>query len=142
MLEQKIMSFLKGLVGPLMLPAFQATQASSNPLTDRIDPMVSATGFNDDFFHPLLGSIMTCNEHDMLTKLLKLKPMVLLCTYSDNTSKFIQHCYERLHRLGVVHQHVVDGQAMVEILYGVHMFYFTSTYLDLMSCFVYTKVRT
>ncbi|WMV33355.1 hypothetical protein MTR67_026740 [Solanum verrucosum] len=53
------MSFLKGLVGPGVLPFVQATQAPDNPPVARTAPKTGGTGGNDVFFRPLLGSVMT-----------------------------------------------------------------------------------
>ena len=75
-LAQQILSFLKGLVCPGLLPAIQATQAPDVPFTNSSAPNVIGTGGNDVFFHPLMGSFMTGNEQDMLTKFLKVKPTV------------------------------------------------------------------
>lgn len=75
-LEQQIMSFLKGSIGPRMLPV--ALLSLANPSTAVTSPKVSETTGNDDYFYPLLGSVKTDNDHDMLTKFIKLKPPVFL----------------------------------------------------------------
>lgn len=67
------MSYLKGLVCTRVLPSVQATQTPTN--SPMAITFLKAGGIrgNDAFFCPLLGPIMTGNEHEMLTKLLKLK---------------------------------------------------------------------
>ena len=50
-LDQQIMSFLKGLVGPGVLPPVQATQSPANPFITISTPMVGETVRMDVFFH-------------------------------------------------------------------------------------------
>ena len=64
MLDQQIMTFLKGLTGPEVLPP---TQAQANPPIASIVPKTSGNVGSDAFFCPLLGFIITGNELDMLT---------------------------------------------------------------------------
>uniref|UniRef100_M1DVD7 Uncharacterized protein n=1 Tax=Solanum tuberosum TaxID=4113 RepID=M1DVD7_SOLTU len=63
LLAQKIMPFLEGLVGLGVLSFVQATQAPANPHVAITAPKVGGTGFNEAFFHPLLGLVMIGNEH-------------------------------------------------------------------------------
>ena len=57
-LAQKIMSFLKGLVGPRVLPSVQATQAPANTPISITVPKVEENVGNNAFFRPLLDSFI------------------------------------------------------------------------------------
>lgn len=73
LLAQQNMSFLKGLVGDGVIPTFQAIESPANPPIAFIVPKVGGNVGNNTFFLPLVGSVMTCNEHEMLRMFLKLK---------------------------------------------------------------------
>ena len=105
MLAQHIMLFLKGLDGQVMIPS---DQDPSNPLVSIIASMLGETIVNDAFFYPLLVSVITGNEHGMLTMFLKLNPLFFLGSETNYNFVFILDNYERLYKFGVVYQHGVD----------------------------------
>lgn len=99
------MSFLKGLSSSeMILP----TQAPANPPISKIVPKKVGEVGNDAFVHPLLGPVMNGNAHEMLTKFLKLKLSMFHDSESEDSCEFILDCYDRLHKLGFVHQHEVE----------------------------------
>ena len=69
---------MEGFAGPGMIPL---TQSPANPPVANNIPKSGAEGGKDALFRPLLGSMMTDNEHDMLTKFLKLKSPIFLGSY-------------------------------------------------------------
>ena len=103
-LAQQLMSFLKWF-GPGVLPSTQATQAPVNPPIVITFPKVGGTQGNDALLHLLLGSMMTSNEHEMLINFLKLKPPMFHGFESEDAYEFILDFYERILKLGIVHQH-------------------------------------
>ena len=131
-----------------MISSVQTTQAPAYPHVSSTTPKTGGNVGTDAFFYPLLGSVMTSNEHDMLTKFLKLKPPVHLGFETKADNEFIIGCCERLHKLSIIHQLGVDllifnikvSQPMVENLYGMEIFYFTTTYLEPTSCLVFREV--
>lgn len=71
LLAQYIMAFLKGLAGPGVLLFSLATHVPSDPPISSTTPKTSGNMGIDSLFHPLLGSIMTGNEHNMLIMYMK-----------------------------------------------------------------------
>ena len=88
-----------------MLPPIQD---STNPPIARNESQTIEVGGNDAFFHLLLGSVMSDNEHDILTKFLKLKPHIFLYSETEFSYEIILDCYESLHKFGIVCQHGVE----------------------------------
>ena len=80
-----------------------------NPHVSNNEPKLVGDIGNYAFFHPLLGSLMTGNEHDMLTMFFKLKPPIILGTKIEDVLKFIVDCCERLHKFGIIHRHEVES---------------------------------
>ena len=72
-LAQQNISFLKGLVGDGVPPTFQETKAPANPPIAFIVPKVGGNVGNKTFLLPFVGSVMIGNEHEILTKFVKLK---------------------------------------------------------------------
>lgn len=94
LLDQQIISFLKGLAGPAKLTS---SQAPVNTLVACTLPKSGETRCNDDCFHPLLGLVMTGNEHYMMTMFLNLKPLVFLGSGTEYAYCFNLDCYKRLY---------------------------------------------
>lgn len=69
--------------------------------------MDEASG-TETFLCSVLGPVMTRIEHGTLTKFHKLKPPVFHGIESEDAFDFILNCYERLRKLGIVHQHGVE----------------------------------
>ena len=59
---------------------------------------------------PLLttGPIMTSDQHELFSKFLKLKPLVLKGAESENAYDFLVDCYELLHKIGIVERFGVE----------------------------------
>lgn len=55
------------------------------------------------FFRLLLCLGMTCNEHELLTMFLKIKSPVFKGFECEDPCEFILNCYERHHKLGILH---------------------------------------
>ena len=98
-LAQQILSLLKGLAGQGMFPS---SQAPANSHVAGTAPKSSEIVGNDDFFHPFFGLVMTENEHDMLTKFLKLKTPIFHGSETEDAYEIIIEYYERLYKLGIV----------------------------------------
>lgn len=107
-LAQQIMSFCKGLAGPVVLSYAHASQDPSNPSITITTPTVGGNVSTDVFFHPLLSSVLSSNENELLTKFLKLKPPVFLGFESADVYEIIVDCYEIVHKSGIVHQRGVE----------------------------------
>lgn len=71
-------------------------------------PRMDEASSTNTFFCPVLGSVMTGTDHELLTKFLKIKLLMFHSTKSDDAFEFILDCYERLHKFGIVHQHGVE----------------------------------
>lgn len=70
--------------------------------------MTSEVKGNDPFFKRLLDSLMSGNMHDMLTNFLKLETTVFFGSKTKDAYKFILDYYERLHKLGIVHNYMLE----------------------------------
>ena len=91
------MSFLKGLVGPGVLPTVQETQALDNPPIAISVPKVGGIVITDVFLRPSFGPLKTSNENKILTRFFKLKLIVFHSSESKDTYESILDFHERLH---------------------------------------------
>lgn len=51
---------------------------------------------------------MTGNEHKILTMFLKLNPLFYLGYKNEDVYEFVLNFYERIHKLGIIHQHEIE----------------------------------
>lgn len=82
-------SFLKLLVYPVVLSSIQENYFPANPPNSITIPRGGGNVGNSDFLHPLLGSIITCNENEMFTKFMKLTPSTINGFDSNDAYEFI-----------------------------------------------------
>ncbi|XP_055814268.1 uncharacterized protein LOC129883677 [Solanum dulcamara] len=107
-LAQQIMAFMSGIADISVTPTMTATLAPiDHPFVAADQPTNEVVG-TDAFFRPLMSSVITSTEHNMLTKFLNIKHPVFHGTKNEDVYEFILNCYKRLHKLGIVYQHGVE----------------------------------
>ena len=56
-----------------------------------------------------IGPIMTNDQHELLSKFLKLKPPVFKGAESEDAYDFLVDCHEILHKMGIVERFVLSS---------------------------------
>lgn len=100
-----MISFLCGLAGikaTIFMPFYQFLGVQ--PTAIATPRMGMALGIKI-FPCSVLGPVMTRNEFDMLTILLKIKPLTFIGSKIEDVFDFIVYCFEGLYKMGIIEHH-------------------------------------
>ncbi|WMV41757.1 hypothetical protein MTR67_035142 [Solanum verrucosum] len=96
---QYVMTFLSGIAGNGVTHNVTITHdIGAYPIATNA-PMMDETLCTNAFLYPILGIVMTRNGHEVLTKILKLKPPVFHGNENEDFFEFILYYYKSFHKL-------------------------------------------
>ena len=101
----QVLAYLSGLSDQgQTTPVFSAPapQVPGAQHAAAVAPRMDASLEISAFTRLTTGPIMTSDQHELLTKFLKLKPPVFKGTESEDAYDFLVDCHELLHKMGIV----------------------------------------
>ena len=107
----QVLTYLSGLSDQGQTPPMFSPRAPLVPGVQHatvVAPRMDAS-LEVGMFHRLTtGPIMTSDQHELLTKFLKLKPPVFKGAESEDAYDFLVNCHELLHKMDIVERFGVE----------------------------------